>query len=201
MSQIYMLRRNKKQKLDEDEESQDPSEDEIVHINGNIYFYAEINSKNVLKLIKCINEANELVFNKEDDIKNMHIKLFVNSGGGDAFAGLSGMDHVRKNKIPITTVADGYVASAATLLMLGGYKRVAMANARILIHQLSTGFWGKYVDLLDEVQNSKELMNAFKIIYSSKTSLDKRKLQSLLKKELHMNATQALQAGFVSSIM
>jgi ATP-dependent protease ClpP protease subunit len=101
----------------------------------------------------------------------------------------------------ITTIADGYVASAATLLMLGGHQRIAMANARILIHQLSTGFWGKYVDLLDEVQNSKELMNAFKIIYSSKTSLDKRKLQSLLKKELHMNANQALEVGFVSSIM
>lgn len=196
-----MLRRHKKQKLDGDEESQDTTEDEINHINGSIYFYAEINSKNILKLIKCINEANEFVFNKEDEIEKMNIKLFVNSGGGDAFAGLSGMDHVRKNKIPITTIADGYVASAATLLMLGGHQRIAMANARILIHQLSTGFWGKYVDLLDEVQNSKELMNAFKIIYSSKTSLDKRKLQSLLKKELHMNAKQALEAGFVSSIM
>jgi ATP-dependent protease ClpP protease subunit len=196
-----MLRRHKKQKLDGDEESQDTTEDEVNHINGSIYFYAEINSKNILKLIKCINEANEFVFNKEDEIEKMNIKLFVNSGGGDAFAGLSGMDHVRKNKIPITTIADGYVASAATLLMLGGHQRIAMANARILIHQLSTGFWGKYVDLLDEVQNSKELMNAFKIIYSSKTSLDKRKLQSLLKKELHMNANQALEVGFVSSIM
>ena len=196
-----MLRRHKKQKLDGDEESQDTTEDEVNHINGSIYFYAEINSKNILKLIKCINEANEFVFNKEDEIEKMNIKLFVNSGGGDAFAGLSGMDHVRKNKIPITTIADGYVASAATLLMLGGHQRIAMANARILIHQLSTWFWGKYVDLLDEVQNSKELMNAFKIIYSSKTSLDKRKLQSLLKKELHMNANQALEVGFVSSIM
>ena len=130
-----MLRRHKKQKLDGDEESQDTTEDEINHINGSIYFYAEINSKNILKLIKCINEANEFVFNKEDEIEKMNIKLFVNSGGGDAFAGLSGMDHVRKNKRPITTIADGYVASAATLLMLGGHQRIAMANARILIHQ------------------------------------------------------------------
>ena len=188
-----------KRKLDDQEEEE--KDDEIVHIQGNIYFYAEVNSKNILKLIQCINEANILVFNTQDSISHMKIKLYINSGGGDAFAGLSGLDHIRNNKIHITTIADGFVASAATLLLLGGHSRWALQNSRILIHQLSTGFWGKYVDLLDEVQNSKELMNAFKEIYSSQTSIDNRKIQQLLKKELHLNSKQAFEAGFISKII
>ena len=46
----------------------------------------------------------------------------------------------------------GFVASAATFLLLAGAERLAMPNAHILIHQIRTGFWGKFNDLLDEVR-------------------------------------------------
>ena len=65
-----------KRKLEDQEEEE--KDDEIVHIQGNIYFYAEVTSKNILKLIQCINEANILVFNTQDSISHMKIKLYIN---------------------------------------------------------------------------------------------------------------------------
>ena len=75
-----------------------------------------------------------------------------------------------------------------------------MANSKILIHQLSTEFWGKYNDLLDEVENSKELMETIRGIYKAKTWMSTKTVNALISKETHMNANIALSNGFVDEI-
>ena len=197
--------KSKRRRIDADEEENDEQDEvskDIKHLKGCVYFYAEVNNNNILKMISCLHEANDFVMTSSTQpLQDAKVVLYINSGGGDAFAGLSGMDHIRTNRVPVTTIADGYVASAATLLLLGGSERASLRNSRILIHQLSTGFWGKYVDLLDEVENSKELMAAFQQIYSSNTNIRSKKLKSLLKKEINMTASQALEYGFVTRLI
>ena len=48
------------------------------------------------------------------------IYVHICSYGGDVFAGLALMDLIKNNEIPITTIVEGPVASAATLMFLGG---------------------------------------------------------------------------------
>lgn len=174
-----------------------PDESDVLCIKNAIYFYAQVENKNILKLFKCLAEATDYATQHSEEPV---VFLYINSAGGDAFSGLSAMDHIRCNKVPVITIADGYVASAATFLLLGGTARKSMTNAKLLIHQLSTTFWGKYVELLDEVENSKELMDNFKNIYLQQTWLSEKQLKSLLKKEIHMNAEKALEFGFVDEI-
>ena len=50
------------------------------------------------------------------------------------------------------------IASAATFMFLAGKKRFMSPNATVLIHQVSTSFWGKFEDLKDEVKNTTEIM-------------------------------------------
>ena len=177
------------------EEGDDAADDRVLVVRECVYFSAPVEAKYTLKLLKSLDEASDFALKNCTWPSAARVYLYINSEGGCAFAGLSMMDHVRLNRVPIVTIADGYVASAATFILLGGYERKSMCNAKILIHQLSTAFWGKYADLLDEAQNSKELMDTFCKLYAENTRLSRQKLHSLLKQELHMNAAASLEWG------
>ena len=189
--------KRRKAVIDKDD---DEEENEILQVRDCVYFYAEVKPSTILKLITALDKATQYALEMSYDIKNCKIYLYINSFGGEAYSGLSGMDHIRTNRVPVVTVADGYVASAATLLLLGGSEKKIMSNAKVLIHQVSTQFWGKYKDLVDEVANSKELMTNFKEIYGSYTNMKEKEIEDLIHKELHMNAPQALQNGFADDI-
>lgn len=191
---------NKRLKKNEKDEEIEGDDDSIIQIKDSVYFSAEVENKNIIKLITKLNDAADYVLQNTTNIYNARIYLYINSYGGDAYCGLSAMDHIRCSRVPIVTIADGLVASAATLILLGGYERKSMTNAKILIHQLSTSFLGKYVDLLDEVENSKELMDNFKTVYKTYTKMSEETVDTLLKKELHMNAKKALTYGFIDEI-
>jgi ATP-dependent Clp protease protease subunit len=77
------------------------------------------------------------------------ITVFVNSPGGSADSGFAIYDLFRFTPCPIITVANGVVASSAVLIFLGGAqgKRLALPNARFLLHQPSTATRGQASDI------------------------------------------------------
>lgn len=192
-------KRSRAEQKDEDADETSPDESVLV-IRDTVYFCAPVETKYTMKLLKALNEASEFALKNCTWSSEARVYLYINSGGGCAFVGLSIMDHIRLNRVPIITIADGYVASAATFLLLGGYERKSLANAKILIHQFSTAFWGKYADLLDEAQNGEELMDTFRNVYATQTKLRGNRLNSLLKKELHMSATRSRDCGIIDEI-
>jgi ATP-dependent protease ClpP protease subunit len=185
---------------DDDDEAVQALESSVLTVRNCIHYSAPVEKRYVLELLKALDEASEAALQYCTYPTDAVVYLYIHSDGGDAFAGLSAMDHIRNNRVPVVTVADGFVASAATFLLLGGTERKSMRNAKILIHQLSTAFWGKYADLLDEVENSRELMESFRNVYGQHTKLRGKELDSLLKKELHMNAERSLSCGMVDEI-
>ena len=66
--------------------------------------------------------------------------LYIHTEGGDAYAGLSAMDHIKNLKVPVYTVVDGSCASAGTFILMGGEKKYALPNSSVLIHQIRTDF-------------------------------------------------------------
>ena len=189
-----------KRRFGVEEPVSEEDDNEVIDMKDCVYFHAEVCNKSIIKLIQALSNATKYALENCYDPKDVYVYLYINSSGGDAFAGLSAMDHIRCNKIPVITIADGFVASAATFMLLGGVERKCMRNAKILIHQLSTTFWGKHADLLDEVHNCKELMETLQNIYTTSTYIKGPQLKSLLKKEIHMNSTQAFDYGFVDEI-
>ena len=85
------------------------------------------------------------------------------------------------------------IASAATFIYLAGEKRFISDYNHVLIHQLSTSFWGKYEDLMDEFSNSKSLMECIRDLYKTNTKIPKTKLDNLLKRELLLNTEECLK--------
>ena len=182
-------------------DSDDEDAPVVVQERDRVYFYAEVSRSTVLQLLQSLHKATEYALKHCESVHDAAVYLYVHSSGGDAFAGLSAFDHIRSNRVPVTTVIDGFVASAATFLVLGGQHRAAMRHSALLIHQLSlSNFWGKFSDLVDEVHNSTSLMDTIKSVYAEHTHLTKKKLDAMLSKEKNMDAQTCLELGFVHEL-
>jgi len=182
----------------------DDSSDDAIQVVGNkIYYYAEIKRKNILKLNKKIKELElKLIgLGKTFNWEPPPIHLHINSFGGSIFAGVAAVDQILNCQIPVHTLIDGCAASAATFLSVVGKKRYINKHAHILIHQLSSGFWGKFSEIEDEVKNLKRFMDMIKDLYIEHTKIPKKKLDKLLKHDLWLTPEEALKYGMVDEII
>ena len=175
----------------------------VIVQNNRIYFYTSISSESILLLNRLIHALN-IKLTKASIKYNFEpiIYLHIQSDGGEIFPGLSGHDHIRNSKIPIYTIVDGYAASAATFLALAGKKRFITKNSSVLIHQLTVNeFWGKYEELLDECKNSQNLMKQIKDLYAEHSSLPKKKIDEIMKRELYFSSKECLRYNLVDEIL
>lgn len=195
-------RRKRRARLDTDKEDEDEDQDpsKVLVQEDCVYFHSEVSKESVLRLIRALHEASRNAYARASALRDARVVLFIHSEGGDAYAGLSGMHHISRNKVPVHTVADGFVASAATFLLLGGQVRLISPEANLLIHQLQTGFWGKYCDLVDECKNNHALMRQIASIYVRHTKMNTQKVRSLLKQETTIGEVEAIRLGFVQAI-
>jgi len=179
------------------------SDSNIEVINNHIYFYSEIKRNSILKLNKKLKELETKLLTYADSLnwEPPGIYLHINSYGGSVFAGVAAMDQILSCKIPVYTVIDGCAASAATFLSVVGQKRYINKHAHVLIHQLSSGFWGKFSAIEDEMKNLKKLMEMIKDVYLQHTKIEKKQLDKLLKRDLWLNAEEALEYGLVDEIL
>jgi ATP-dependent protease ClpP protease subunit len=193
------LYKTNKELSDSDDDEEDDKDEYIKTIGTSVYFYTDVTKKNVLKLMERLEEAKNNAI--ESQFKKRCIYLYINSCGGDAYAGLSAMNMIKNYPCKIITIGDGFVASAATLLFLAGEKRYIVSHTQMLIHQLRTSFWGKYDELKDEMKNSTGLMESLTKIYINTTSLNEETVNDYLKKEVCFSAEECVTYGFASKIL
>src|SRR3954449_6465539 len=91
--------------------------------------------------------AQLLHLESEDPDKDIHV--YVNSPGGSLHAGLAIYDAMQYVSPDVETTCYGIAMSAGSLILAGGAagKRLALPNARILIHQPSAGVQGQSSDI------------------------------------------------------
>ena len=75
-------------------------------------------------------------------------------------------------------------ASAATLISVICDYRIIYKTSYMLIHQLSSGSWGKMDQLEEEMENLKELMNSIKKIYKDNTNIPRGEINEIPKTRL-----------------
>jgi len=196
----FMQKQKKRRTMEEDTDANE-SEDATSRVSALhtcVYFYSEVTRLSVFKLIEALQAATRSAM----QLGVSHVTLYIHSLGGDAFAGMSAYDHIFKNSLPVITIADGIVASAASLFLLAGARRLAMPHSFVLIHQVSlSGFEGKFADLQDEVKNSTALMKAMRDIYKTRTRMKKKELNRALKNEITLSSCECVELGFVDALV
>ncbi|MEN9446414.1 MAG: Yellowstone lake phycodnavirus 2 [Bacteroidota bacterium] len=128
------------------------------------------------------------------------IYLHITTHGGGIHAAFSAVDCISQLSLPVYTVADGFVASAGTLITLAGEKRYITANAYMLIHELRSGVWGKMTSIDEEYLNLKKVMDHITGYYMKRTNITKKSLEKVLTKDIIWNAEECIEKGVVDEI-
>ena len=171
--------------------------------DNRIYFYSGVNRNACVELNKKIGEleTKSLTLSKTLGILPPPIKVFINSGGGSIVSGIASMDTMLRCKVPVETYVDGFSASAATFLTVVGKKRYMSRNSYMLVHQLSSNFWGTYANFEDEKKNLDLMMTTIKNVYKEYTKLPMKKLDEILKHDLMWDAQTCLDYGMIDEIV
>lgn len=169
-----------------------------------IYYYTDVSRESILNLNRQIDELSkqmktvQFTYNLPDPPA---IEIHLCSDGGDIFAAMASVDKIIDNKVPVDTYCEGLVASAATLLSAVGRKRYITKSSCMLVHQVSSGLWGNYMQFKDEIKNLELIMNMIKAVYLKKTKFDNTELEDLLSHDLYLNADKCLEYGLVDAII
>lgn len=189
-----------------DSSTDDESEEQlnIQVVNNDVYFYEDVTPQSILVLCKRVRQLEHNMLRFQSDFKldtPPSIYIYIHSYGGDVYAGLSCMNTLEKCRVPVVTIVDGFVASAATFILLGGHSRRMREHSQILIHQIRGETWGKYDELKDEMRNTDVLMDVIQKIYLDKSEFPEHKLRKIIKKELTMTSSKCLKYKIVDEII
>jgi ATP-dependent Clp protease protease subunit len=145
----------------------------------------------------------QLLFLESED-PDKDIMLYINSPGGLVTAGMAIYDTMQYVRPEISTVCLGQAASAAAVLLAAGTpgKRLAVPNARILIHQPATeGIYGQVSDLeiqAAEISRMRRLLETTLAKHSGRTP---EQVRLDIERDKILTATEAKDYGIVDEII
>ncbi|GLT58518.1 hypothetical protein SLA2020_314040 [Shorea laevis] len=142
-----------------------------------------------------------LLLDAKDSKKD--IRLFINSFGGSLSASMAIYDVVQLVRADVSTVALGIAASTASIILGGGTKgkRLAMPNARIMMHQPRGGAGGEAIDveiLARELQNNK--INVTRLI-SDFTGHPIEQVEKDIDRDNYMSPIEAVEYGIIDGVI
>jgi len=145
--------------------------------------------------------AQLLFLSREDPEKE--IQMYINSPGGQIYAGLAIYDTMQMIPNRISTVAVGVTASFGTVLLAAGSKghRYALPHATIHMHQPLGGAQGQASDIeiqAREILRLKERLNA---IMAENTGQPIDTIERDTERDFYLDANQAVEYGLVDKIL
>ncbi len=131
------------------------------------------------------------------------ISLYINSPGGSVYDGLAIFDTMNFVKPDVATYGIGLQASMGALLLSSGAKgkRHLLPNARVMIHQPSSGTQGKVTDQEISLREALELKEKLAKIMSDNTGQKLAKIKADMERDFWMSANDAKAYGLVDSIL
>jgi ATP-dependent Clp protease, protease subunit len=131
------------------------------------------------------------------------IAMYVNSPGGQVYAGLAIYDTMQFIKPDVSTTCVGMAMSMGALILTGGApgKRAALPNSRILIHQPSGGYEGKQADIEVHAREILEIRQRLDEIYSHHSGQTVERVHDDMERDRYMTPEQAVEYGIVDRVV
>jgi ATP-dependent Clp protease protease subunit len=139
----------------------------------------------------------------ESDDPDKDIYLYINSPGGSVYAGLAIYDTMQFIKPDVQTICVGIAMSMGSLLLAGGAKgkRMALPNAKILIHQVWGGFQGQATDIEIHARETIALKRKLEEIMGTHTGQDLEKVSKDMERDFFMTAAEAKEYGIIDTVI
>ena len=130
-------------------------------------------------------------------------QIYVNSPGGDVYAGLAIYDTMQFIKPDVQTICVGVAMSMGALLLSGGAagKRMALPNSKILIHQVSAGFQGQATDIEIHAREVIDLRRRLDEIIAQHTGQTYDKVRGDTERDYFMSSEEAKTYGIIDRVI
>lgn len=130
------------------------------------------------------------------------IYMYINSPGGHVHSGIAIYDTIQHLRAPVNTICMGMAASMGAFLLATGAKgkRAALPNARIMIHQPSSGSQGTAADIeiaAREILHTRSLLNT---LFAKHTGQPTEVIERDSDRDRYMSAEEAKAYGIIDQV-
>ena len=145
--------------------------------------------------------AQLLLLDSENPDKD--IMLYINSPGGVITAGMAIYDTMKLIKADVSTICLGDAASMGAFLLSAGTKgkRLALPNARIMIHQPLGGAKGQATDIEIEAKEILRMKTMLSTLMAEHTGQTVEKIKQDTERDNFMTAKEALEYGLIDKVV
>lgn len=145
--------------------------------------------------------AQLLLLDSENPEKD--IMLYINSPGGVITAGMAIFDTMKLIKADVSTICIGEAASMGAFLLSAGTKgkRMALPNARVMIHQPLGGAQGQATEIEIEAKEIKRMKDMLNGMLAEHSGQPLEKVKEDTERDHYLSAQQALEYGLIDKII
>lgn len=128
------------------------------------------------------------------------LRIYINSGGGDVFAGQAIYSMLKRHSATKIVYIDGLAASIASVVAMAGDKIIMPTNAMMMIHKCWTIALGNADEMRKIADDLDKIDESIIAAYVSKTGLEEADIVELMEDETWMTAQDAIDYGFADEI-
>ncbi|KAI3994915.1 hypothetical protein MKX01_034155 [Papaver californicum] len=145
--------------------------------------------------------AQLLYLESENPLKPIH--MYINSTGGVVTSGLAIYDTMQYIKSPVSTLCIGQAASMGSLLLTAGakWKRRALPNARVMIHQPSGGASGQATDIAIQAEEILKCRKKLNSLYTKHTGQKIERIEQCMERDMFMSPEEAKFFGLIDEVI
>jgi ATP-dependent Clp protease, protease subunit len=143
----------------------------------------------------------QLLFLESENPKK-EIAMYINSPGGVVTSGMAIYDTMQYIKSPVSTVCIGMAASMGSFLLAAGEPghRIALPNARIMVHQPSGGFRGQASDIERHAEDIIKTKRRLNELYAKHTGQPVEAIERALDRDNFLSSEEAKTFGLVDHV-
>ncbi|MCH8838178.1 MAG: Clp protease ClpP [Candidatus Marinimicrobia bacterium] len=128
------------------------------------------------------------------------LRVFINSDGGDVFAGQAIHSILKRHRAHVTVYIDGLAASIAAVVAMAGDTVIMPRNAMMMVHNPSMFGLGDAEEFRKLAETLDQVRESIVAAYESKTGMEHDELIDLLNAETWMTAEEAVGFGFADEV-
>lgn len=132
------------------------------------------------------------------DIKTLNV--YINSGGGDVFAGQAIYSMLKRHGASKTVYIDGLAASIASVVAMAGDKIVMPKNAMMMIHNAWTFAAGNKNDFRKLADDMEKIDETLVNVYAAKTGKAAEDIKAVMDAETWLTGEEAVEQGFADEV-
>ena len=144
----------------------------------------------------------QLLFLEAEDPEK-DISLYVNSPGGEVYAGLAIYDAMQHVRPDVSTICFGMGMSAAAMIVAAGAtgKRFALPHAKLMIHQGSAGFRGAPTDVSIAAREVESTTRQMADIIARHSGREPEQVLDDIDRDRFMTPAEAVEYGLVDEVL